>query len=40
MIFINIIKLNLKFINIILEIIKLKMFIDMKIGQGLKFKIK
>lgn len=32
-------KLNLKFIIIMLDIIKLKVLIDIKIGQGLKFKI-
>ena len=39
-ILINDIKLNLKFIIIIFEIIKLKVFMAIKIGHGLKFKIK
>lgn len=32
-------KLNLKFMIIMLDINKLKVFNDIKIGQGLKFKI-
>lgn len=37
---INEIKLDLKFKIIIFEIIKLKVFSEIKIGHGLKFKIK
>jgi len=36
----NLIKLNLKFIIIIFDIKKLNELIDIKIGHGLKFKIK
>jgi hypothetical protein len=31
---------NIKFINIIFEIIKLKVLIDIKIGHGLRFRMK